>query len=102
MRYASQEVIEGIVMNRLDERVNGSHGLLYSSRFTSKWLSEVTAGVPGPIDNTFWTALGSEGQRPLVYQIVAPIVAQHHESNPPCTPTTTTAICSSTRLSHTS
>ncbi len=77
VRYAAQEVVGGIVMNRLDQRVNGSHGLLYSCLYTAKWLGEVMNKSSGPIDDTFWRALASVRPRPLVYQIVAPIVAQH-------------------------
>lgn len=73
--YAAQELIGGCVMNRIVQPVHGSHGLLYRTRHIPAWLSVMQGDCALPVDDTFWLAL-PPATAP-VYQIVAPILAQH-------------------------
>jgi len=74
--YASQELIGGMVMNRIVQPVHGAHGLLYRTRHLQTWLCGMQGETAIPVDDTFWRAVDpTQGAR--VYQIVAPILAQH-------------------------
>jgi len=73
--YASQELIGDVVMNRIVQPVHGAHGLLYRSRNIQTWLCGMQGDTAIPVDDTFWRAVDPI-QGALVYQIVAPILAQ--------------------------
>ncbi len=75
IRYLRQELRGGFVLNRLNQPVLGSHGLLYRRKELHAWSAVAADVLKAPIDTIFFQAVPPNRRR--IYQVVAPILMQH-------------------------